>query len=70
MQLTYPREISTDQKARLLFRYSIKPSSKIDALKLYVEMLMLPRGISLENLPETKKIMMNSSATLTTPFYG
>lgn len=70
MQLTFPREISTDQKARLLFRYSIKPSSKIDALKLYVEMLMLPRGISLENLPETKKIMMNSSATLTMPFYG
>ena len=70
MQLTFPREISTDQKARLLFRYRIKPSSKIDALKLYVEMLIMPRGITLENLPETKKIIMNSSATLTMPFYG
>ena len=70
MQLTYPREISTDQKARLLFRYSIKYSSKIDAMKLYIEMLVLPRGKSFESLPEAKKIIMNSPATLTLPFYG
>ena len=70
MQLTYPREISTDQKARLLFRYSIKPSTKIEALKLYIEMLILPRGILFENLPEAKKRIMNSPAALTMPFYG
>ena len=70
MQLTYPREISTDQKSRLVFRYSIKPSTKIEALKLYVEMLLLPRGKTLDHLPEAKKLIMNSAAALTMPFYG
>ena len=70
IQLTYPKEISTDQKSRLLFRYSIKPSTKIEALKLYVEMLLLPRGKTLKHLPEAKKLIMNSAAALTMPFYG
>ena len=70
MQLNFPKEISMDQRARIRFRYSIKPSTKIEALKLYVEMLILPRGILLENLPESKKLIMNLSATLTMPFYG
>ena len=70
MQLYYPKEITPEQKARLKFRYRIKPSSKGPGQRLYLEMLVLPRQLDYENLPELKKKILDSAASKTLKFWG
>ena len=70
MQLYYPKEITPEQKARLKFRYRIKTSSKGPGQRLYLEMLVLPRQLDYENLPEIKKKILDSAAAKTLKFWG
>ena len=65
----YPKEISPEQKARLKFRYRIKASSKSSGHKLYLEMILLPRQLDYENLPEIKKKIMESAGAKTIKFW-
>ena len=69
IQLYYPKEISPEQKARLKFRYRIKASSKSSGHKLYLEMILLPRQLDYENLPEIKKKIMESAGAKTIKFW-
>ena len=70
IQLYYPKEITTEQKARLKFRYRMKTSTKTPGQKLYIEMILLPNQLNYENLPEFKKEIIESAGTKTIKFWG
>ena len=70
IQLYYPKEITTEQKARLKFRYRMKTSTKTPGHKLYIEMILLPNQLNYENLPEFKKEIIESAGAKTFKFWG
>ena len=70
MQLMCTKEVTPDQKSRMMFRYRVRTSKKVDVFKLYIEMIIMPKQLVYESLPEAKKATVESGAGLTIPFWG
>ena len=70
MQLYCTKEVTPDHKSRLKFRYRIKPSKKKEMYKLYIEMIIMPKQLVYESLPNEKKETIESGAGLTLPFWS
>ena len=70
MQLHYNKEISADQKSRLLFRYRIRTSTTTEGHRLHIEMLVLPNNLQYNALPVNKRRIMDSACALTYTFWS